>query len=91
MYAVYVHVDNQQYDGMLYIESVRPCIGDNISIEVNLFDFDGDLYNKELTAEFIDFIRPDEKFSDVETLKEHIRRDKDEVIHVIQRYKLLNP
>lgn len=92
VYAVYVHVDNQQYDGMLYIGR-RPTLhnGDNISIEVNLFDFDGDLYNKELTAEFLDFIRPDEKFSDVETLKEHIRRDKDRVKQVIQRYKLLNP
>jgi riboflavin kinase/FMN adenylyltransferase len=92
VYAVYVHVDNLQYDGMLYIGR-RPTLhnGDNISIEVNLFDFDGDLYNKDLTAEFLDFIRPDEKFSDVKTLIEHIRRDKDGVKDVIQRYKRLNP
>jgi len=92
VYAVYVHVDEQQYDGMLYIGK-RPTLhnGDNISVEVNLFDFDGDLYNKDLTAEFLDFIRFDEKFSDIDTLKEQIRQDKDTVISVIQRYKLLNP
>lgn len=92
VYAVYVHVDGQQYDGMLYIGK-RPTLhnGDNISIEVNLFDFDGDLYNKDLTAEFLKFIRSDEKFSDIETLIEHIRRDKDAVIDAISRYRLLNP
>jgi len=91
VYAVYVHVDETRYDGMLYIGK-RPTLhnGDNISVEVNLFDFDGNLYNKSLTAEFIDFIRPDEKFSDIETLKENIRKDKENVIKVIENYKRLN-
>lgn len=88
VYAVYVHVDNQKYDGMLYIGN-RPTLhnGDNISIEVNLFNFDGDLYNKELTAEFIEFIRPDEKFVDIDTLKQKISEDKENVIATIERHK----
>ncbi|GAB6120782.1 riboflavin biosynthesis protein RibF [Dysgonomonas termitidis] len=91
VYAVYVHVDGQKYDGMLYIGK-RPTLhnGDNISIEVNLFNFDGDLYNKELTAEFIDFVRPDEKFIDIDTLKKQIGNDKDTVMGVIENYKRLN-
>lgn len=90
VYAVYVHVDDQRFGGMLYIGK-RPTLhnGDNISVEVNLFDFDGDLYNKELTAEFIDFVRPDEKFSNIATLKEHIQKDKDTVLDVIERYERL--
>lgn len=81
VYAVYVHVEESRYEGMLYIGK-RPTLhnGDNISIEVNLFDFDGDLYNKELTAEFLEFMRPDVKFSDLETLKEQIRKDKENVV-----------
>ncbi len=88
VYAVYVHVDGKRYDGMLYIGK-RPTLhnGDNISIEVNLFDFDGDLYNKELTAEFLEFIRPEEKFVDMETLRENIRRDKEAVIRYIANRK----
>ncbi len=88
VYAVYVHVEGQRYDGMLYIGK-RPTLhnGDNISIEVNLFNFDGDLYNKNLTAEFIDFVRPDEKFIDIDTLKKQIGNDKDTVINVIENYK----
>ncbi|MBK5719990.1 riboflavin biosynthesis protein RibF [Dysgonomonas sp. Marseille-P4677] len=90
VYAVYVHVDGLRYDGMLYIGK-RPTLhnGDNISIEVNLFGFDGDLYNKSLTTEFLEFVRPDEKFIDIDTLKEQIRRDKDTVISVIENYKRL--
>ena len=92
VYAVYVHVEGRKYDGMLYIGR-RPTLhnGDNISIEVNLFGFDGDLYNKSLTAEFLGFVRADEKFPDVETLKTQIQKDKDDVINVINRYKIFNP
>ena len=91
VYAVYGHVEGQRYDGMLYIGK-RPTLhnGDNISIEVNLFNFDGDLYNKNLTAEFIDFVRPDEKFIDIDTLKKQIGNDKDTVISVIENYKRFN-
>jgi riboflavin kinase/FMN adenylyltransferase len=88
VYAVYVHVDGNRYEGMLYIGK-RPTLhnSDNISVEVNLFDFDGDLYNKSLTAEFLDFIRPDEKFPDIETLKDNIRKDEENVIKAIGNYK----
>lgn len=88
VYAVYVHVDGQRYEGMLYIGN-RPTLhnGDNISIEVNLFDFEGDLYNKSLTAEFLTFIRPDEKFSGIEALKVQIEKDKETVIEVLKNFR----
>lgn len=87
IYAVYVYVDGKKYEGMLYIGQ-RPTLqnGQHISIEVNLFDFDGDLYNKDLTAEFLEFVRPDEKFSDIETLRKQIQKDKDRVLEVIKKY-----
>lgn len=92
VYAVYVHVDEAKYEGMLYIGK-RPTLhnGDNISVEVNLFNFEGDLYNKSLTAEFLDFVRPDEKFSDIDTLKQQIENDKETVMKVISNYKKMNP
>lgn len=88
IYAVYVHVEGEKYDGMLYIGQ-RPTLhnGDNVSIEVNLFNFDGDLYNKELTAEFLEFIRPDELFSNIDTLKQQIMKDKENVIKYIERIR----
>lgn len=87
VYAVFAHVDGVRYNAMLYIGK-RPTLhnGDNISIEVNLFDFDGDLYNKELTAEFFEFVRPDEKFVDIETLRKRIAQDKLDVQEVLRKY-----
>lgn len=87
VYAVYVHIDNIQHEGMLYIGK-RPTLhnGNNISLEVNIFNFDGDLYGKSLTAEFIEFVRPDQKFPDLETLVEHIRKDKENVAKVLKKH-----
>lgn len=86
VYAVYVYIDKQKYEGMLYIGN-RPTLhnGQNTSVEVNLFDFDGNLYNKSLTAEFLEFVRADEKFSDIETLRYQIQKDKDSVKVIIDR------
>lgn len=86
IYAVYVYIDNHKYEGMLYIGN-RPTLhnGQNTSVEVNLFDFDGNLYNKDLTAEFLEFVRADEKFSDIETLRLQIQQDKESVKAIIKR------
>lgn len=84
-YAVYVHIEQEKHKGMLYIGK-RPTLhnGDNISLEVNIFDFDEDLYNKSLTVEFIEFVRFDEKFSGLEELKNRIEEDKRQVQKLLQ-------
>lgn len=76
IYAVHVHIDNQEYKGMLYIGR-RPTLqnSDSVSIEVNIFDFDGDLYGKELTVEFKKFLRKDIKFTSLEVLKKQLQAD----------------
>ncbi len=81
VYAVLVHVRNVIYPGMLYIGR-RPTLHDDpeVSIEVNIFDFDADLYNQSLTVEFIDFIREDVKFDAMDTLVKQIHNDKDLVL-----------
>lgn len=77
VYAVLVHLRNVVYEGMLYI-GTRPTLhSDNeISVEVNIFDFEADLYNQSITVEFIDFIRPDQKFSNMDALVQQIHNDK---------------
>ena len=80
VYAVLVHFQGETYRGMLYI-GTRPTLqnGEEISVEVNIFDFDGDLYNQSLTVEFIDFIRGDEKFDTIQQLVDQIYKDKENV------------
>lgn len=90
VYAVLVHIDNEIHEGMLYI-GTRPTIqnGSKISLEVNIFDFEEDLYNKSLTVEFIDFIRADEKFDNIKLLTSQISKDKETVKTVLENYNKL--
>ncbi len=54
----------------------RPTFnGKKILLEVHLFNFSGNLYNKYLTIEFLKFIRKEKKFKNVEQLKKQIKID----------------
>lgn len=77
VYAVFVHLREVIYEGMLYI-GTRPTLHDDpeISVEVNIFNFNADLYNQSLTVEFIDFIRADRKFDTMAELVAQIQQDK---------------
>jgi riboflavin kinase / FMN adenylyltransferase len=78
VYAVEVLLSGKKYGGMLNIGS-RPTFNknaDNRSIEVHIFDFSGDIYNKEITLIFAGKIREEQKFSGVEALREQLRKDK---------------
>lgn len=77
VYAVTVNVNEQTYLGMLYIGS-RPTLnnGENITLEVNIFNFSEDIYNKEITVAFIHYIRGDIRFENLDALKEQLNKDR---------------
>ena len=76
IYAVKVSHGQNELGGMLYIGN-RPTInGTKQNIEVNIFDFDQDIYGESITIHFIKQIRGDKKLSDLEALKEQIGLDK---------------
>jgi riboflavin kinase/FMN adenylyltransferase len=45
------------------------------SLEVHLFDFDGDLYGRRLEVEFVSFLRAEKRFASLTLLQEQIARD----------------
>lgn len=62
IYAVHVIVDGERYDGAAYL-GTRPTFDDGPPLlETFLFDFDGNLYGRNIQVEFIGFVRPDAKF-----------------------------
>ena len=54
----------------------RPTVGgDDKTVEVHIFDFSDDIYDSEISLEFIDMIRKEEKFESVEQLKAQLQQD----------------
>jgi riboflavin kinase/FMN adenylyltransferase len=75
VYAVKAFIKNQQYFGMLNLGN-RPSISDDsFAIEAHLFEFNVTIYNKELKIEFIERIRDEKQFSDLEELKSQLKID----------------
>lgn len=77
VYAVNVVLDSVAYKGMLNV-GVNPTTDtDNrIKIEVNIFDFDEEIYGRTLRVEFVKWVRNEEKFANLEELKQALANDK---------------
>ena len=75
IYAVHAYQGRERYDGAAYL-GTRPTYDDGMPVlEVFLFDFDGDLYGRQMEIEFIDFIRADRKFDTSEGLIVQMQAD----------------
>ncbi|SNB45847.1 bifunctional riboflavin kinase/FAD synthetase [Geobacter sp. DSM 9736] len=75
VYAVKVKVDSEVYEGACNI-GVNPTFSNQaLSVEVFLFDFEEDLYDREIRVYFIERVRDERKFPDVEALKLSIAAD----------------
>ena len=78
--GVYV-VKVQKLNSLNYIRGIanlgyRPTFnGKKVLLEIHLFNFSGNLYNKYLTVEFLKFIRSEKKFKNVDQLKKQIKID----------------
>jgi riboflavin kinase/FMN adenylyltransferase len=89
VYAVTIRLaDGKVYHGVANIGR-RPTVneGPESRLEVNLFDFSGDIYGTEITVALIAYIRPEVKFSGLDALKAQIVADAAEArrILIIQR------
>lgn len=86
-YAVLAHVNGLVLQGMANIGK-RPTLdnGDNISIEVNLFDFDDDIYGMDITLEFISFLRLEFKMCSIEELKHQLTLDRSNAQRLLHEY-----
>ncbi len=88
VYAVEIIISGKKYKGMLNIGS-RPTFNKNAdkrSIEVHVFNFTGDLYNKKITLLFADKIRDEKKFSSAQALTEQLKKDKTTALKILSRF-----
>ena len=77
-----VYITNTYIEGEVYhsVSNVgyNPTVGNNKrNIETYIFDFNDDIYEKEIKVEFLEFIREEKKFQSVEELRERVIKDID--------------
>ncbi len=65
---------------------VRPTVdGSTLCAETNVFDFEGDLYGKSVTVEFLEFLRPEKKFESIEHLTNQVYEDISKAKEIIKK------
>jgi len=85
IYAVTVQHAHDLYGGMLYI-GYRPTIhGTRLNVEVNIFNFNKDIYGESLTVNIHKLIRNDAKFSDLQELKKQLHVDQENALRVLKQ------
>tara|TARA_A100000164_G_scaffold381520_1_gene433564 strand:+ start:681 stop:1607 length:927 start_codon:yes stop_codon:yes gene_type:complete len=85
VYFIRTLIKNKSYNGMMNIGH-RPTIGSNDkSIEVHLFNFNQDIYNKEISIDIILKIRDEKKFSSIEALKQQLKKDENYCLKLINK------
>jgi len=83
IYAVKVEISGEAFKGMLYIGS-RPTLNrSRQSIEVNIFDFDKNIYDEKIDIFFYSQLRKDAKFKNIDQLKAQLEKDKIAANHAL--------
>ena len=82
VYGVYFYHDGKCYLGMANV-GLNPTVGEitKISLEVNVFDFDEDIYGEEVDVDFMFRVRDERKFASLDDLKQQLKRDERFIRH----------
>ena len=79
VYAAKVRVGDCEHGAMLYV-GTRPTLGlAEPTVEIYLFDFEGDLYDKTLQFALFGKVRDEQQFPSVEELIAQLRKDEQEI------------
>lgn len=84
-YAVRVYVDGGFYQGMLNIGQRPTVSGQERRIEVNIFDFNEDIYNHRVKVEFVRLLRKEQKFANIDELKNQLNKDRLQAIDILNQ------
>ena len=84
VYAVKVLVNNTKYGGMLNIGDNPTVPGKDFSIEVNIFDFNEDIYGEIVEIQLIDRMRNELKFENLDILVQNLQADRLHALSILQ-------
>jgi riboflavin kinase/FMN adenylyltransferase len=85
VYAARVDIDGTVYQGALSV-GFRPTFGGhNLTVEVYIMDFEGDLYGRTLTVQFVQRLRGEKRFASVAGLQQQMARDVENARRILAR------
>lgn len=86
VYAIKAFAEGMHLNGMLNI-GYNPTVSDEKikRIEAHLFDYEGDLYGKKMSIEFIARLRDEQKFGSLEALVQQLKADKDAALSIFKK------
>ena len=86
VYLVKIYLGENEFSGMMNIGN-RPTInGLNQTIEVYIFDFDKDIYGKNLKVCFLKKIRKEKKFDSLPSLKSQLKKDEENCKRILAEH-----
>ena len=83
VYAVKIVLEAKEYKGMMNIGQKPTVDGNGISLEVNIFDFNQDIYGKGIEIRFVKRIRDERKFEDLQGLKKQLLIDRNKAMQIL--------
>ena len=89
VYGVWATVGDSQkpLPAMMNIGTRPTFDGRNRTLEVNIFDFDGDLYGQTVRISFLFRLREERKFESPEALVAQLQKDKEQVLYILNKVK----
>ena len=83
VYAVKIVLEAKEYKGMMNIGQKPTVDGNGISLEVNIFDFNQDIYGKGIEIRFVKRIRDERKFENLLGLKKQLLIDRNKARKIL--------
>jgi len=75
VYAVFVNVDNRRFFGAANV-GVSPTFDDHMfTVEIYILDFNQNIYDRQISVDFVKKIRDERKFADISLLSDQIKKD----------------
>ncbi|MGN0033498.1 MAG: bifunctional riboflavin kinase/FAD synthetase [Candidatus Limimorpha sp.] len=87
VYATVANVEGNRFPAMTYIGR-RPTLSNGLptSIETYIINFEGDLYGKEIGISFVDRVRDEMTFDNLEKLRLQIQEDKSNILRILANF-----
>ncbi|MBK8054358.1 MAG: bifunctional riboflavin kinase/FAD synthetase [Saprospiraceae bacterium] len=88
VYAVKTEIEGEEFNGMMYIGK-KPTVSEQagINIEINIFDFNQNIYDKTIKINIIKYLRNDIKFDTLDQLKEQLAIDEKNALIALDSLK----